>query len=133
MPPSQAIDYDCPIRDVLDRIGDAWTVLVILQLQQGACRFNALSRVIDGISPRMLTVTLRRLERDGLVSRSILDTSPPQVEYALTERGLSLHEAISVLSGWAVQHQPGIRSSRVAFDRAKDRRSGEGPGPIHPP
>ena len=119
MPPSQAIDHDCPIRDVLDRIGDAWTVLVILQLQQGACRFNALGRVIDGISPRMLTVTLRRLERDGLVSRTILDSSPPQVEYALTERGLSLHGAISVLSGWAAANQPGIREARAAFDRAR--------------
>lgn len=120
MPPSHAIDYNCPIRDVLDRIGDAWTVLVILQLKCGPCRFNALSRVIDGISPRMLTVTLRRLERDGLVSRTIIDSSPPQVEYALTERGASLHEAISVLSGWAVQNQPAIRESRATFDRVKD-------------
>lgn len=76
----RAVDYDCAIRDVLDRIGDAWSVLVILELSKGPCRFNALRRVIDAISQRMLSVTLRNLERDGLVARQVLDLSPPQVE-----------------------------------------------------
>lgn len=118
MPQPRAMNYDCPIRDVLDRIGDAWSVLVILELNRGACRFNALSRVIDGISPRMLTVTLRRLEHDGLVSRTILNTSPPQVDYALTDRGVSLYEALGVLKAWAADHQAGIRESRADYDGA---------------
>ena len=83
----RALEYDCAIRDVLDRIGDAWSVLVIMELSKGPCRFNALRRVIEAISQRMLSVTLRNLERDGLVSRQVLDTSPPQVEYSLTQRG----------------------------------------------
>ena len=120
MPAPRAIDYDCPIRDVLDRIGDAWTVLVVFKLRQSAWRFNALCREIEGISPRMLTVTLRRLERDGLVKRTILDTSPPQVEYALTQRGLSLHEAVHVLGRWAEENQAGIRKARAAFDQAQE-------------
>jgi len=121
MPAPRDIDYDCPIRDVLDRIGDAWTVLVILKLKRQPWRFNALCREIEGISPRMLAVTLRRLERDGLVSRTILDTSPPQVEYALTQRGVSLHGAVDVLGCWAEDNQAGIRKSRADFDQARER------------
>ncbi|MBE1283719.1 MAG: transcriptional regulator [Rhodobacteraceae bacterium] len=112
------LDYDCPIRDVLDRVGDAWSVLTIIELSKGPCRFNALRRVIDGISQRMLSVTLRQLERDGLVSRTVLPTAPPQVEYALTDRGHSLFHAIGALSDWAVEHQPGIRASRQLYDES---------------
>ena len=112
----RAQNYDCPIRDVLDRVGDAWSVLVLLELAKGPCRFNALRRVIDGISQRMLAVTLRHLERDGLLTREVLPTAPPQVEYALTQRGLSLHMAIGALNDWAVENQPGIRTSREAYD-----------------
>lgn len=112
----RAQNYDCPIRDVLDRVGDAWSVLVLLELAKGPCRFNALRRVIDGISQRMLAVTLRHLERDGLLTREVLPTAPPQVEYALTQRGLSLHKAIGTLNDWAVENQPGIRDSRAAYD-----------------
>jgi len=114
---SRSIDHACPVRDVLDRVGDAWTFLLVMELRRGPARFNALGRVIDGISPRMLTVTLRRLERDGLVSRTVLDTSPPQVEYALTDRGITFFEAIYALHQWAESNQPGIRQSRAAFDR----------------
>jgi len=120
MPRPRTQDHSCAIRDVLDRIGDAWSYLVIMQLRLGPCRFNALTRVIDGISPRMLTVTLRRLERDGLVSRTILDTSPPQVDYALTDRGTTLHQAMAVLVDWAETNQPGVRESRAAFDALRD-------------
>ncbi len=112
----RAVDYDCAIRDVLDRIGDAWSVLVILELSKGPCRFNALRRVIDAISQRMLSVTLRNLERDGLVARQVLDLSPPQVEYSLTARGHSLHAAIGQLAQWAEHNQPGIRNSRASYD-----------------
>src|SRR5262245_14596110 len=79
----------CPIREVLDRIGDTWSVLVIINLKAQPMRFNALKRMIEGISQRMLTVTLRSLERDGLVLRTVRPTTPPEVEYSLTELGLS--------------------------------------------
>src|ERR1700716_936019 len=82
---------DCGIRDVLDRIGDKWTVLVIVELAKGVRRFRELQRAIPGISQRMVTLTVRRLERDGLVSRSVYPTVPPQVEYELTDMGRSLH------------------------------------------
>uniref|UniRef100_UPI0003B77DC8 winged helix-turn-helix transcriptional regulator n=1 Tax=Pseudochrobactrum sp. AO18b TaxID=1201036 RepID=UPI0003B77DC8 len=87
----------CPIREVLDRVGDTWSLLVILNLQQGTIRFNALRRLIEGISQRMLTVTLRSLERDGLVLRTVRPTSPPEVEYSLTALGLSLAKPIDNL------------------------------------
>ncbi|MBB93236.1 MAG: transcriptional regulator [Rhodobacteraceae bacterium] len=119
MPARRAQNYACPVRDVLDRVGDAWSVLVIVELARGPCRFNALKRVIDGISQRMLAVTLRHLERDGLVTRRVLPLAPPQVEYALTDRGLSLHLAIGTLNSWAEQNQTGIRESRAAYDAAR--------------
>ncbi len=116
MPAKRATSYACPIRDVLDRVGDAWSVLVIMELSKGPCRFNALQRVVDGISARMLSVTLRHLERDGLVSRRVLDSSPPQVEYALTTTGASLHRAMGELAAWAETNQPAIRDARAAYD-----------------
>ena len=113
-------NFDCPVRDVLDRVGDAWSVLVILELARGPCRFNALRRVIGGISQRMLAVTLRHLERDGLVRREVLDLKPPQVEYSLTQTGQSLHLTIGKLSEWAEIHQPEIRKSRAAYDAVNE-------------
>ena len=119
MPAPHASNHACPIRDVLDRVGDAWSVLVITELHYGPCRFNALRRVVDGISQRMLAVTLRQLERDGLVSRRVTDGRPPQVTYALTSRGISLHAALAPLAEWAAQHQLAIRNSRAAFEAAQ--------------
>jgi DNA-binding HxlR family transcriptional regulator len=106
----------CPIRDVLDRLGDAWSVLVILRLGDGPVRFNALKRQVGAISQRMLTVTLRSLERDGLVSRTVHPTVPPQVEYALTDLGHSLAGPIGGLADWAVTHQGRINENRRRFD-----------------
>ncbi|QDC11417.1 helix-turn-helix transcriptional regulator [Oceanicola sp. D3] len=114
------ITYACPMRDVLDRIGDAWSLLVMLELLSGPCRFNALARVIDGVSRRMLTVTLRNLERDGLVSRTVLPCSPPSVEYALTPLGRSLQSALEGLRDWAVVHQPAINDCRQAYDTREE-------------
>jgi len=108
----------CPIREVLDRLGDAWSVLVILRLGDGPLRFNALKRQVGAISQRMLTVTLRSLERDGLVSRTVHPTVPPQVEYELTELGHSLAGPIGGLADWAVAHQERINVNRRAFDAA---------------
>ncbi|SHE38787.1 transcriptional regulator, HxlR family [Loktanella atrilutea] len=116
MPARHAARHACPIRDVLDRVGDAWSVLVLAELEKEPCRFNALGRVIEGISPRMLAVTLRHLDRDGLVTRKVLDTKPPQVEYAITARGRSLHGALGGLVDWAARHQDDINASRRRFD-----------------
>ncbi|NLH81217.1 MAG: helix-turn-helix transcriptional regulator [Phyllobacteriaceae bacterium] len=106
----------CPVRDVLDRLGDAWSVLVILRLGDGPTRFNALKRAVGAISQRMLTVTLRSLERDGLVTRTVIPTNPPQVEYALTDLGHSLSGPIGALADWAVTHRERINAERRRFD-----------------
>jgi len=106
----------CPMREVLDRIGDTWSLLVIISLQERPVRFNALRRAIEGISQRMLTVTLRSLERDGLVSRTVRPTTPPEVEYALTGLGRSIAVPISALGVWAAQNRDRLRAAREAFD-----------------
>lgn len=108
----------CPTRDVLDRIGDAWSVLVVVKLMAGPCRFNALRRQIGPISQRMLTVTLRALERDGLVDRTVFPTTPPQVQYALTPLGLSLAQVLETLNHWAFTHAEEITKARSRFDTA---------------
>jgi len=110
----------CPVRDVLDRLGDAWSFLVVLRLTAGPHRFNALRRAVDGISQRMLTVTLRSLERDGLVSRQVFPTTPPQVEYTLTEMGWSLAEPMRVLTHWASANHDRIKAARGAYDAGRD-------------
>jgi DNA-binding HxlR family transcriptional regulator len=111
-----AASHACPIRDVLDRVGDAWSVLVIMELAKGPCRFNALLRVVNGISQRMLSVTLRTLERDGIVRRQVLPLAPPQVEYSLTDMGFGLVEALAPLRDWSARHQPAVRAARAAYD-----------------
>lgn len=105
----------CPIREVLDRVGDTWSLLVILNLQQKVMRFNALRRIVEGISQRMLTVTLRSLERDGFVLRKVRPTSPPEVEYSLTELGHSLAKPIDALGQWAVENRSVMREKRARF------------------
>ena len=106
----------CPIREVLDRVGDTWSVLVVINLKARPMRFNALRRAIEGISQRMLTVTLRSLERDGLVRRHVRPTTPPEVEYSLTELGLSLALPIDALGSWASANRDAMRASRAAYD-----------------
>lgn len=106
----------CPVRDVLDRIGDKWSVLVILRLGRQPERFRQLLRAVEGISQRMLTVTLRGLERDGLVHREVLGTRPPSVEYSLTELGRSLLVHITALTHWALEHEPQVSAARVTFE-----------------
>jgi DNA-binding HxlR family transcriptional regulator len=106
----------CPVRDVLDRIGDRWSLLVILQLREGPARFNALKRILGDISQRMLAVTLRHLERDGLVSRVVFPTNPPQVEYALTDLGRTLFDRVGALAEWATENHGAIRRARRTFD-----------------
>lgn len=110
---------NCPIREVLDRVGDTWSILVIINLQPRPMRFNALKRAIEGISQRMLTVTLRSLERDGLVSRTVRPTTPPEVEYALTELGRSIAVPIGALGLWASQNRGRLSDARKRFDEAR--------------
>jgi DNA-binding HxlR family transcriptional regulator len=108
---------DCrAVSDVLARVGDKWSVLVVTLLGQGPRRFNELRRAIGGISQRMLTLTLRGLERDGLVTRTVFPTVPPRVDYALTPLGRDLLEPVSALGAWAIRNQPKIASARERFD-----------------
>jgi DNA-binding HxlR family transcriptional regulator len=106
------------MREVLDRVGDTWSLLVVINLQERPVRFNALRRAIEGISQRMLTVTLRSLERDGLVARTVKPTTPPEVEYALTELGHSIAGPIGALGAWAAENRERMRAARAAFDAA---------------
>jgi DNA-binding HxlR family transcriptional regulator len=104
------------IRAILDRICNKWTLLVVATLDQGSVRFTDLQRQIPGISQRMLTLTLRNLERDGLVSRTVHAEVPPRVEYALTPTGKSLIPPALALAGWATEHVPHIEASRGAYE-----------------
>ncbi|WP_150240986.1 winged helix-turn-helix transcriptional regulator [Nocardiopsis quinghaiensis] len=108
---------DCAIRDVLDRIGDKWSVLVVVELAGGPRRFRELQRAIDGISQRMLTLTVRRLERDGLVLRTVYPTVPAQVDYRLTETGASLTHLVRALADWSLTHRSAIAEARHRYDR----------------
>lgn len=114
-------DDDCGIRDVLDRLGDRWTVLVVVELSKGVRRFRELERAIPGISQRMLTLTTKRLCRDGLVERTAYPTIPPQVDYRLTEMGRSLAETIAGLADWSRDHKDAIAAARTRWD---DDRAG---------
>ncbi|MCQ4160797.1 helix-turn-helix transcriptional regulator [Roseomonas sp. GC11] len=110
-------DHSCPVvRDVLTRVGDKWSVLAIVLLGAGPMRFSQLKRAIEGISQRMLTLTLRGLERDGLVSRTVLPTVPPRVDYALTPLGLTLLCTLQELAGWVRDNAGEILRARAAFD-----------------
>lgn len=120
-------DDDCGIRDVLDRLGDRWSVLVVVELSKGVRRFRELERAIPGISQRMLTLTTKRLCRDGLVHRTAYPTIPPQVEYRLTDMGHSFADTIVHLADWSRDHQNSIAAARVAWD-AQDA-SGTRPSP----
>ena len=104
-------------REVLTRVGDKWSVLVVALLGDGAKRFNELKRMIDGISQRMLTLTLRGLERDGLVARTVFPTVPPRVEYALTPLGGTLLKTLTELANWATDNRDAISQARDDYDR----------------
>ena len=106
----------CEVRQILDRVADKWSLLVIALLDRRTLRFSELRREIDGISQRMLTVTLRQLERDGLVHRTVHPVVPPRVEYELTPLGASLHETVQALVTWTDAHQREIAAARTAYD-----------------
>ena len=109
----------CPaVSAILSRIGDKWSVLVVMQLGQGTKRFSMLKRQVEGISQRMLTLTLRGLERDGLVARHVHHSVPPKVEYSLTDLGRSLCGPVQALGAWAIEHRYEIDAARQRFDQA---------------
>ena|SRR2546426_2396261 len=108
--------HACRARDVLDRVGDKWSVFVISLLGDGRRRFTDLMRSVDGISQRMLTVTLRGLERDGIVTRTVHAVVPPRVEYELTPMGETLLETVRELVNWADRHTAEIDAARAAYD-----------------
>lgn len=107
---------DCEVRQILDRIADKWSLLVIALLDNKKMRFTELKREIDGISQRMLARTLRHLERDGLVNRTVFPVVPPRVDYELTPLGESLHETIKALVTWTEAHQQEIAKARERYD-----------------
>jgi DNA-binding HxlR family transcriptional regulator len=116
-PGNTHLPADCrAIGEVLSRVGDKWSVLVVTRLGEGPLRFNELRRSIGGISQRMLTLTLRGLERDGLVTRTVFPTIPVRVDYALTPLGRDLLQPVSALGTWALRNQAKIAQARAQFD-----------------
>jgi DNA-binding HxlR family transcriptional regulator len=109
-------DPNCPTRVILDRIGDKWTVLAVLLLRNGPLRFTELRDGIGRVAPKVLTQTLRRLERDGIVTREVFAEVPPRVVYALTPLGESLIKPITAVSDWAEEHMPAISKAQVRYD-----------------
>jgi len=116
----KAMGFDpsnCPVRQVLDHVAAKWTSLILLELETGPQRFNALGRSLPDISKRMLTQSLRDLERDGLVAREVFDTKPPSVAYSLTDLGLSFMGPLHALIDWSADKMGKIEQSREAFDQ----------------
>jgi DNA-binding HxlR family transcriptional regulator len=109
-------DPACELRNILDRIADKWSLLVICVLADGVRRFSELRREIDGISQRMLTLTLRQLEREGLVTRTVFPVVPPRVDYELTPLGSTLLDTFQALVAWAREHGHEIADARAAYD-----------------
>jgi DNA-binding HxlR family transcriptional regulator len=109
----------CTVREVLDRVGGKWSIGIIIAASHGPVRFTELERSIEGISRRMLTLTLRHLERDGLLTRTVYPTVPPRVEYVATEMARELYESLVSLTGWAQRHREAIAAARDAYDRER--------------
>ncbi|MEV7193745.1 helix-turn-helix domain-containing protein [Streptomyces sp. NPDC093510] len=119
---SQVVNAEaCPVREVIDRVVGKWSVPIIIAAAHGPIRFTELERVIDGISRRMLTLTLRNLERDGLLVRTVHPTVPPKVEYELTPVAHELYGTLLSLTGWAERHRITIAESRAAYDEERSR------------
>ncbi len=120
--PWDVFNSHCPTRQVLDRIADKWTVLIIRRLSEGTLRFAQLRRAVDGISQKVLTNTLRGLERDGLVTRRLYASVPPRVEYSLTDLGRSLGDLVEGICRWAEANIERVQEARAAYDRADAAR-----------
>lgn len=115
----EPVKYDpniCPVRHVMAQVGDKWSILVLTGLKQGQMRFSELKRYIPDISQRMLTKTLRSLERDGLVLRTVTPTVPPRVDYELTDLGRSLVKMLEPVAQWSLENREAVAKARYAFD-----------------
>ncbi|MER5195174.1 winged helix-turn-helix transcriptional regulator [Streptomyces sp. NPDC002755] len=112
--------HACPVREVLDRVSGKWSVQILVAAAHGPIRFTELERSIEGISRRMLTLTLRNLERDGLVTRTVHPTVPPKVEYELTPVAQELHETLQRLTNWAERNRVYIAEARAAYDTERE-------------
>jgi DNA-binding HxlR family transcriptional regulator len=122
-PPASHDSAACrSVTPVLNRVGDKWSMQIVMALSRGSKRFSELKREIDGVSQRMLTLSLRGLERDGLISRHVTPTIPPRVDYELTELGISLREPVVALGQWALDHIDCIRAAQQRFDAALDEQ-----------
>jgi DNA-binding HxlR family transcriptional regulator len=123
--PWDVFNSQCPTRQVLDRIADKWTVLIIRRLADGTLRFAQLRRAVDGISQKVLTNTLRGLERDGIVTRRIYASVPPRVDYSLTGLGRSLGDLVQGICRWAEANIEEVQEARLAYDRTSAARLAE--------
>ncbi|MFP3580894.1 helix-turn-helix domain-containing protein [Arthrobacter sp. SIMBA_036] len=119
--PANVMDPNCPSRVIFQRIGDKWASLVIQVLGDGPVRFSELRKMVNVVTPKVLTQTLRTLERDGLITRTVHAQVPPRVDYELTAVGKSLLEPLSMLREWAESHVPAILEARDAYDDAQDQ------------
>jgi DNA-binding HxlR family transcriptional regulator len=124
--PNPASEECRSLNSILAHVGDKWTVLIVVLLGDGPKRFNEIKRMVGGISQRMLTFTLRGLERDGLVTRTVFPTTPPRVDYELTKLGSTLWAAVEPLGSWARAHVNEILKSRARFDKKKASNVGMG-------
>ncbi|MFB8005145.1 winged helix-turn-helix transcriptional regulator [Nocardia sp. NPDC056000] len=113
-------DQACPVSEVLDHVSGKWSIGILVAAAQGPVRFTELEKSIKGISRRMLTLNLRKLERDGLLTRTVYPTVPPKVEYTLTEMAQELHESLLMLTGWATRHRGAIAAAQAEYDRRAD-------------
>lgn len=118
IPPYSVFSLNCPTRAVLDRLADKWALLILVRLDQGPARFNQLRREIEGVSQKVLSLTLKRLERDGLISRRAYPTVPVTVEYRLTDLGRTLRESVIPFSRWAEAHMADILKAQADYDAA---------------
>lgn len=116
---AEIVEQACPVREVLDRVAGKWSILVIVAAANGPVRFTDLERSIEGISRRMLTLTLRNLERDGLLKRKVYAVVPPRVEYQLTDIAWELYQSLLSLTDWAQRHRATITAARAAYDNRR--------------
>lgn len=114
--PSEVVAEACPVQEVLERVAGKWSILIVVAAARGPIRFTELERTINGISRRMLTLTLRHLERDGLLKRTVHPTVPPKVEYELTPIARELHTSLLSLTDWAERHRTTITAARRDYD-----------------
>lgn len=118
--PANILDPDCPSRVIFQRIGDKWASLIIQVLADGPVRFTALKKMVSTVTPKVLTQSLRTLERDGLISRTVHATVPPRVDYELTDTGRSLLVPLAQMRAWAESHVPDILKARDQYDDSRD-------------